>query len=203
MTRLLSIHSRWRNACFFVTPLHLVKKANYAKRPSLSSFFKHYKQNCIFVFGKKYANESKYETPIITVKEFQEMLDELFFLNGVFNIEDWLPWLDFLDSQGYVKRMKALIKKFDQFLDHIFDEHKAKKEGVKDFVPKDIVNVLLQLADDPNVDIKLTYDNIKAFIQVIPLPFYFFFFIFWEKIFFNSSVYIFLLFYILFGGGRS
>ena len=76
------------------------------------------------------------------------MLDELFFLNGVFNIEDWLPWLDFLDSQGYVKRMKALIKKFDQFLDHIFDEHKAKKEGVKDFVPKDIVNVLLQLADD-------------------------------------------------------
>ena len=114
------------------------------------------------------------------------MLDELFFLNGVFNIGDWLPWLDFLDSQGYVKRMKALIKNFDQFIDHVFDEHKAKKEGVKDFVPKDIVNVLLQLADD--LDIRLTYDNIKAFIQVIPLPFYFFFFIFWEKIFFNSSV---------------
>ncbi|XP_065633434.1 trimethyltridecatetraene synthase [Quercus suber] len=53
------------------------------------------------VFGKKYASESKYETPIITVKEFQEMLDELFFLNGMFNIGDWLPWLDFLDSQGY------------------------------------------------------------------------------------------------------
>ena len=146
------------------------------------------------VFGKKYASESKYETPIITVKEFQEMLDELFFLNWVLNKGDWLPWLDFLDLQGYVKRMKALIKKFDQFLDHVFDEQKAKKEGVKDFVPKDIVNVLLQLADDPNFDIKLTYDNIKAFIQVIPLPFYFFF-IFWEKIFFNSSVYIFLLFY--------
>ena len=78
------------------------------------------------------------------------MLDELFFLNGVFNIEDWLPWLDFLDLQGYVKRMKALIKNFDQFLEHVFDEHKAiRKEAVKDFVPKDIVNVLLQLADDP------------------------------------------------------
>uniref|UniRef100_A0A7N2MU26 Uncharacterized protein n=1 Tax=Quercus lobata TaxID=97700 RepID=A0A7N2MU26_QUELO len=61
------------------------------------------------VFGKKYASESKYETPIITVKEFQEMLDELFFLNGVLNKGDWLPWLDFLDLQGYVKRMKALI----------------------------------------------------------------------------------------------
>nr|POE75385.1 cytochrome p450 93a2 [Quercus suber] len=68
---------------------------------------------------------------------------------------------------GYVKRMEALIKNFDQFLDHVFDEHKAKKGGVKDFVPKDTVNVLLHLADDPNVDIKLTYDNIKAFIQEI------------------------------------
>nr|POE75380.1 cytochrome p450 71a1 [Quercus suber] len=116
--------------------------------------------------GKKYvSDESKYETSIVRPEEFQEMLDELLLLNAVFNIGDWIPWLDFLDLQGYVKRMKGLRKKFDPFLDHVFDEHKAKKEGGNDFMPKDTVDLLLQLADDPNNDVKLTYDCIKALTQ--------------------------------------
>nr|POE75381.1 flavonoid 3'-monooxygenase [Quercus suber] len=122
--------------------------------------------------SKKYvSDESKYETSIMRPEEFQEMLDELFLLNAVFNIGDWIPWLDFLDLQGYVKRMKGLRKKFDPFLDHVFDEHKAKKEGGNDFIPMDTVDLLLQLADDPNIDVKLTYDRIKALTQVISLPF--------------------------------
>ena len=36
---------------------------------------------------------------------------------------------------------------------------------------------------NPTVDIKLTYDNIKAFTQVIPLPFYFFFLFFGRRSF--------------------
>ena len=118
------------------------------------------------VLGKKYFSESEYESSIVTLKEFQDMLDELFLLNGVLNIGDWIPWLDFLDLQGYVKRMKAITKKFDRFHDHVIGEHKAKRESVKDFVPKDMVDLLLQLADDPNIDVKLTYDNIKALTQV-------------------------------------
>ena len=76
-----------------------------------------------------------------------------------------------MDLQGYVKRMKGLRKKFDPFLDHVFDEHKARKEGKNDFMPKDTVDILLQLADDPNNDVKLTYDCIKALTQVKSLPF--------------------------------
>jgi cytochrome P450 len=122
------------------------------------------------VLGKKYVSGSKHENSIVTLEKFHDMLNELFFLNGVFNIGDWIQWLDFLDLQGYVKRMKALQKKFDQFLDHVFDEHKAKKEGEKEyFVPKDMVDLLLQMADDPNVDANLTYDSMKAFTQVILL----------------------------------
>ncbi|KAM4097501.1 hypothetical protein ACJW30_07G004900 [Castanea mollissima] len=118
------------------------------------------------VLTKKYvSDESKNKTSIVRPEEFQEMLDELFLLNAVFNIGDWIPWLDFLDLQGYVKRMKGLRKKFDRFLDHVFDEHKAKKEGGNDFMPKDTVDLLLQLADDPNIDVKLTYDCIKALTQ--------------------------------------
>ncbi|KAH7572052.1 hypothetical protein JRO89_XS04G0194000 [Xanthoceras sorbifolium] len=119
------------------------------------------------VLGRKYFSESESETEnsIVTLEEFQEMLDELFLLNGVLNIGDWIPWLDFLDLQGYVKRMKALKKKFDRFHDHVFDEHKAKIKGMGDFVPRDMADLLLQLADDPNLQVKLNYDSVKGFTQ--------------------------------------
>nr|QUN00521.1 cytochrome P450 92A171 [Tripterygium wilfordii] len=117
------------------------------------------------VLGKKYFSECEDGSAIVTIEEFQEMLDELFLLNGVLNIGDWIPWLDFLDLQGYVKRMKALKIKFDRFHDHVFDEHKARKAGVKDFVPKDMVDLLLQLSDDPSLDVNLNYDSVKGFTQ--------------------------------------
>ena len=122
------------------------------------------------VLGKKYFSVSKDETSIVTLEEFQEILDELFLLNGVLNIGDWIPWLDFLDLQGYVKRMKALKERLDRFHDHVFDEHKANREGEKDFVPKDMVDLLLQMADDPNLEVKLTYESVKGFTQVIQQP---------------------------------
>ncbi|KAK1549634.1 hypothetical protein Q3G72_005226 [Acer saccharum] len=123
------------------------------------------------VLGKKYFSESEFETAVVTLEEFQEMLDELFLLNGVLNIGDWIPWLDFMDLQGYVKRMKALKKKFDRFHDHVFDEHKSKMKGLmEDFVPKDMVDLLLQLADDPNLEVKLNYDSVKGFTQPSPIP---------------------------------
>lgn len=103
---------------------------------------------------------------IFEYDEFQEMLDELFLLNGVLNIGDWIPWLKFFDLQGYEKRMKALKKKFDKFHDYVFDDHKARRQGVKDFVPKDMVDLLLQLADDPNLEVKLDYDSLRGFTQV-------------------------------------
>ncbi|KAI8019614.1 Trimethyltridecatetraene synthase [Camellia lanceoleosa] len=122
------------------------------------------------VLGKKYISESLHDKSVSTVEEFQEMLDELFFLNGVVNVGDWIPWIDFLDLQGYVKRMKALSKKFERFHDLVLGEHIARKEEEKDFVAKDMVDVLLQLLDDPNLEIKLNGDSVKAFILMPPHP---------------------------------
>lgn len=115
--------------------------------------------------GKKYTDE-KDENAIVSPEEFKRMLDELFFLSGVLNIGDSIPWLDFLDLQGYIKRMKALSKKFDRFLEHVLDEHNERRKGVKDYVAKDMVDVLLQLADDPNLEVKLGRHGVKAFTQV-------------------------------------
>ncbi|ONH97577.1 hypothetical protein PRUPE_7G198100 [Prunus persica] len=118
------------------------------------------------VFGKEYFGVSKFESSVMSLKEFQDTLDELFLLSGVFNIGDWIPWLNFLDLQGYVKRMKALTKKLDRFYEFVLDEHKTKKEGVEEFVSEDMVDLLLRLVDDPNdLEVKLTYDSVKAITQ--------------------------------------
>ncbi|KAK8602377.1 hypothetical protein V6N12_052186 [Hibiscus sabdariffa] len=100
---------------------------------------------------------------LMSLQELQEIISEFFFLHGVFNIGDWIPWLDFLDLQGYIKRMKTLKKKLDRFHDHVFDEHKRKKKELgKDFVAQDMVDLLLQLADGPDLDVKLTYDAVRG-----------------------------------------
>nr|GMD35450.1 cytochrome P450 71A1-like [Ipomoea batatas] len=116
------------------------------------------------VLGKNYLNES--EGAIVSPNEFKKMLDELFLLNGVLNIGDSIPWIDFLDLQGYIKRMKALSKKFDRFLEHVVDEHNARRVAEGDsFVAKDMVDLLLQLADDPSLEVKLERHGVKGFTQ--------------------------------------
>ncbi|KAI7989965.1 Trimethyltridecatetraene synthase [Camellia lanceoleosa] len=88
----------------------------------------------------------------VKLDELREMVNEWFWLNGVFNIGDWIPWLSFLDLQGYVKRIKALYRKLDKFHSYVIDDHKARRAGDKDFVAKDIVDLVLKLADDPNLE---------------------------------------------------
>lgn len=76
---------------------------------------------CRMVLGKTYIDKD--EENIVTPKEFTEMIEEVFFLNGVLDIEDAIPWLAFLDLQGHVKGMKDVHKKLDKFYEHILDEH--------------------------------------------------------------------------------
>ena len=57
------------------------------------------------VLGRKYAeadhaaavNGEGGSSPVITSADFREMVDEFFVLHGVFNIGDFIPWLDWLD----------------------------------------------------------------------------------------------------------
>jgi cytochrome P450 len=115
------------------------------------------------VLGKRYLDES--ENSIVSPDEFKKMIDELFVLNGVLNIGDSIPWIDFLDLQGYIKRMKVVAKKFDRFLEHVLDEHNQKRRSVENYVADDMVDVLLQLADDPDLEVKLQRHGVKAFTQ--------------------------------------
>jgi len=65
--------------------------------------------------------------------------------------------------------MKAVNKKFDRFLEHVLGEHEARK--VEGYEAKDMVDVLLQHVDDPNLGVKIERHVIKALIQVKFLDF--------------------------------
>lgn len=120
------------------------------------------------VLGKTYVNKT--ENAVITPDEFKWMLDEFLLLNsGFLNIGDFIPWLELLDLQGYVKRMKVVSKKFERFLEHILNEHNDRRRGIKNYVARDMVDLLLQAADDPSHEVKLQKHNVKAITQVSPL----------------------------------
>ncbi|XP_074358665.1 trimethyltridecatetraene synthase-like [Apium graveolens] len=120
------------------------------------------------VLGKSYL-DGEVDDHVIKPEEFKFMFEELFVLNGVYNIGDFIPWLGVFDLQGYVKRMKDVSKKLDKFLEIVIDEHNEvrKRTNVdgKNYVAKDMVDVLLQLADDQDVQVKLHRDGVKAFTQ--------------------------------------
>ncbi|CAN6167038.1 unnamed protein product [Urochloa humidicola] len=119
------------------------------------------------VLGRKYVEEEVSERgsppPVMAPAEFMQMVHEFYELNGVFNIGDFIPWLGWLDLQGYVRRMKRTTKRWDWFLERVLDEHNERRrlEGDR-FVVRDMVDVLLQLADDPNLEVKLSRHNVKA-----------------------------------------
>ncbi|CAO2202095.1 unnamed protein product [Urochloa humidicola] len=124
------------------------------------------------VLGKRLfdAGAAAAEGPVQSLAEFKCMMEELMFLNGALNVGDWIPWLNFLDLQGYVRRMKRIGKVFDTFMEHVVDEHAARRrrEGAG-FVARDMVDVLMDLADgdDPASDseVKLGRVGVKAFTQ--------------------------------------
>ncbi|XP_031490699.1 flavonoid 3'-monooxygenase-like [Nymphaea colorata] len=97
--------------------------------------------------------------------EFRGMVLELMQLAGVFNIGDFVPSLDWMDLMGVAKKMKALHRRLDGFMQRILEEH-GRSSGAGG--QGDVLSVLLRLKDDPvgldGQDGKLTDTDIKALL---------------------------------------
>ncbi|THU62143.1 hypothetical protein C4D60_Mb01t02030 [Musa balbisiana] len=104
--------------------------------------------------------------------EFKEMVVELMRLAGEFNVGDFVPWLNWLDPQGVVARMKRLHRRYDEFLDGIIAEHRRRAEAAEgEDDPsgrgRDLLSVLIGLTERPDGEGdggKLTDTNIKALL---------------------------------------
>ncbi|XP_057841414.2 cytochrome P450 71AU50 [Cryptomeria japonica] len=98
--------------------------------------------------------------------DFKQIVEEMFVLAGAFCIGDFIPSLDWLDFQGFRRRMQAVHKIFDGFAEKVIDEHihhRLEKEKPKeeDRV-KDMVDVMLGMAETKNLTISRI--DIKAMI---------------------------------------
>ncbi|KAF7814031.1 cytochrome P450 71A1-like [Senna tora] len=113
--------------------------------------------------GKKFTGRINENAVVSSSHEYIEMVDELLFLNGVLNIGDLIPWLNFMDLQGYIKRMKDLRKKLDKWMEDVLDEHEERRrKKIENYVAEDMVDVLLQLSQDPTLEVKIQRDGVKS-----------------------------------------
>eukprot|EP00262_Sarcandra_glabra_P002540 TRINITY_DN12930_c0_g1_i1.p1 TRINITY_DN12930_c0_g1~~TRINITY_DN12930_c0_g1_i1.p1 ORF type:complete len:508 (-),score=62.78 TRINITY_DN12930_c0_g1_i1:251-1774(-) len=110
------------------------------------------------VLGKKYEEGEELEN-------FKEILDESFVLGAAFNVADYIPWLGFMDLQGYIKRIKKVSKKLDWVFDQALDERAVKREKRRNLPDKCMADALLQLVDDPNLEEKFSRGDIKVIMQ--------------------------------------
>ncbi|XP_073002717.1 cytochrome P450 93A2-like isoform X2 [Typha latifolia] len=113
-------------------------------------------------------NDKDAETVRHVVKEVAE-------LTGKFNLGDYIGVFEKLDLQGFKKRFEVTRKSFDELMERILkkkeEERRTKKEmgliGGDGERVKDFLDILLDIYEDKESEIRLTMDNIKAFIQDI------------------------------------
>ncbi|XP_059630225.1 cytochrome P450 71AU50-like [Cornus florida] len=108
---------------------------------------------CRMVFGKKY-----------TDKEFDERGFQAVFHDGknlaaTPNIGDYFPFVRALDLQGLTRRMKAVSKVFDEFLEKVIDDHvQARDKGQT----KDFIDIMLAFMESEEVEFRIDRSHIKA-----------------------------------------
>ncbi|OMP03976.1 Cytochrome P450 [Corchorus olitorius] len=99
-------------------------------------------------------------------EEVRKLVQAIAELTGKFNLSDYIWFCKNLDLQGMKKKLKQVRDKFDTMMDRIIKEHeeaRKRKEDGGDTV-KDLLDILLDISADENSEMKLTRENIKAFI---------------------------------------
>ena len=68
------------------------------------------------------------------VKQFGEIISELFSLAGASNPMDYLPILEWIDYGGYKKKLMTLGRKTEAMLQCLIDEHRnsSRRRGIED-----------------------------------------------------------------------
>ncbi|KAJ1377814.1 Cytochrome P450 [Sesbania bispinosa] len=100
------------------------------------------------------------------VEDIRKMVEDTAELAGKFNVSDYIWFCKYLDFQGMNKRLKEIMDRFDTMMERVIEEHQVerKKERDEGAQTKDLLDILLKIQEQESNDIKLTRENIKAFI---------------------------------------
>ncbi|KAG2711777.1 hypothetical protein I3760_04G092900 [Carya illinoinensis] len=111
--------------------------------------------SCLMVLGKKYMDKDFDE------RGFKAVIQEAMHLCATPNLGDYIPYIGLLDLQGLTRRMKAVNKIFDKFLEKIIDAHVQSKDLNK---IKDFVDIMLRFMGCEDSEYHVERSNIKAII---------------------------------------
>nr|GMC93235.1 cytochrome P450 CYP736A12-like [Ipomoea batatas] len=112
--------------------------------------------SCRMVFGKKYEDKD------IGEKGFKAVIQEAVHLTALPNLGDYFPYIGKLDVQGLTKRMKAVGKLFDEFLEKIIDEHEQGKTKGSTQTTKDFVGTMLEIMKSGETSFQFTREHVKS-----------------------------------------
>ncbi|KAL0339596.1 UNVERIFIED_CONTAM: 3,9-dihydroxypterocarpan 6A-monooxygenase [Sesamum radiatum] len=101
--------------------------------------------------------------------EIREQVREITALTGQFNLSDFIWFCKNLDVQGFGKRLKSVMGRFDKMMEKIIEEHQSERRKLKQRsnegeAAKDLLHIMLDIAEDESSEMKLTRENIKGFI---------------------------------------
>ncbi|KAI3412223.1 uncharacterized protein J3R85_017595 [Psidium guajava] len=100
--------------------------------------------------------------------EVRKLVQETAELTGKFNLSDYIWFCKNLDLQGFGKRLKEVRDRFDAMTDRIIKEHeearKIRNEGGGSEAARDLLDILLDISEDESSEMRLTRENIKAFL---------------------------------------
>ncbi|WJZ99444.1 hypothetical protein VitviT2T_017890 [Vitis vinifera] len=104
-------------------------------------------------------------------EEMMELVKGVVELGGKLSIGDALGALGRLDLLGYGKKLEAKLRKFDSLVEKIMEEHQRKNGMVKGNgrEGRDLMDILLEIHEDPSAELKLTRTDIKSFFLDILL----------------------------------
>ncbi|KAH6812458.1 hypothetical protein C2S51_026220 [Perilla frutescens var. frutescens] len=98
-------------------------------------------------------------------------------LTGKFNLSDYIWFCKNLDLQGFGKRLKEVRDGFDRMMEKIIDEHqnqrrKSKDDGGKGEVLRDLLGILLDIAEDvQEIDSVIGKDRLVEESDIPSLPY--------------------------------
>eukprot|EP01018_Ginkgo_biloba_P016464 Gb_41034 [translate_table: standard] len=102
--------------------------------------------------GKRYYSNSSNTQE---AQQFQRLMDDFLHLTRVLNIGDYIPWLRWLDLQGYERQMKNSHRRLDAFLQRLVEEHRDIRKKA-DSTNSDFIDVLLSIFAQDDSVIKAT-----------------------------------------------
>ncbi|KAL5751713.1 hypothetical protein ACOSQ2_022220 [Xanthoceras sorbifolium] len=101
---------------------------------------------CRMVFGKKYTEEQFGD------RGFKAVIEEVMELLAAFNLAGYIHQIASLDLQGLTKRVKAVAKVLDEFMEKIIDEHVQSKDDSR---TKGFVDLILSFMGSEETDYRI------------------------------------------------